>query len=116
MKFLVLLFLIYHKKFMRNDSKIFSYNSENSNTLKSKGISEKYNGYDHRFLNETLKTEQKEAILYKIQKHFEKKKLLDILQDVNVSLATKLLLLQDNSIKACNIIEGGLMKDFDFEF
>jgi hypothetical protein len=93
MKFLVLLFLIYHKKIMRNDTKLFSYNSKNSNTLKSKGISEKYNGYDHRFLNETLKTDEKEATLYKIQKHFEKKKLLNILQDANVSLATKLLLL-----------------------
>ena len=61
-------------------------------------------------------TEQKEVTLYKIQKYFEKKKLLDMLQDTNVSLSTKLLLLQDNSIKACNIIEGGLMKDFDFEF
>ena len=39
MKFLVLLFLIYHKKIMRNDTKLFSYNSEKSNTLKSKGIS-----------------------------------------------------------------------------
>ena len=116
MKFLVLLFLIYHKKIMRNDSKLFSSNSKNSNTLKTKGFSEKYDGYDHRILNEPQKTDQKEVTLYKIHQHFEKKKLLDILQDTNVSLATKLLLLQDNSIKACNIIEGGLMKDFDFEF
>ena len=116
MKFLVLLFLIYHKKIIRNDSKLFSSNAKNSNTLKTKGTNEKYDGFDHRILNESLKTEQKEVTLYKIQKYFEKKKLLDILQDTNVSLSTKLLLLQDNSIKANNIIEGGLMKDFDFEF
>jgi len=116
MKFLVLLFLIYHKKIVRNDSNIFSCNSEKSITLKSKSISEKYNGYDHRILNETLKTNQKEANIFKIHEYFEKKKLLDILQDTNVSISTKLLLLQDNSIKACNLYAGGIMKDFDFEF
>jgi len=116
MRFLVLLFLIYHKKVMRNDSKLFSYNSEKSNTLKSKSISEKYNGYDQRILNETLNTNQKDVNLFKIQKYFEKKKLLDILQDKNVSISTKLLLLQDNSIKSCNLYAGGIMKDFDFEF
>ena len=106
--FLVLLYLIYNQK---KSSNLFLYNS---NTLRNKVVSEKYNGYDHRNLNDMNKTSQ--VTVYKIQQHFEKKKILDLLQDTNVSLTTKIILLQDSSIKPSNLYAGGLMKDFDFEF
>jgi hypothetical protein len=108
MMFLVLLYLIYNQK---KSSNLFLYNS---NTLINKVVSEKYNGYDHRNLNDMNKTSQ--VTVYKIQQHFEKKKILDLLQDTNVSLTTKIILLQDSSIKPSNLYAGGLMKDFDFEF
>ena len=114
--FFVLLFLIYHKKSIKNHFKLFSYNS---NTLNKNNNSYKYNGYDHRIINdtsETLKTNEKLVNLYKIQKYFEKKKILDILNNENVSLTTKILLLQDNAIKSSNLFEGGLMDNFEFDF
>ena len=111
MRFLVVLFLIYNYNYKNKSSKLFLCNS---NTLRNKVVSEKYNGYDHRNLNDMNKTSQ--VTLYKIQQHFEKKKILDLLQDTNVSLTTKILLLQDSSIKPSNLYAGGLMKDFEFEF
>jgi hypothetical protein len=107
MKFLLALFLVCVQK--NNLSNLI----ENSNTLNKIKNSYKYNGFDHR--NLTNENEDKKK-LYKIHKHFENKKLLDILQNENVSLVTKLVLLQDNRIKASNVFAGGLMKDFDFEF
>jgi hypothetical protein len=74
----------------------------------------KYNGFDHRCIIFNESKEQDK--LYKIYDHFENKKILDILENENVSLTTKLLLLQDNRIKSPNLFAGGLMKDFDFEF
>ena len=106
--FLVLLYLIYNQK---KTSNLFLHNS---NTLRNIVVSEKYNGYDHRNLNDMNKTSQ--VTVYKIQQHFEKKKILDLLQNKNISLTTKILLLQDSSIKPSNLYGGGLMKDFDFEF
>jgi hypothetical protein len=113
MKFLVLLLLIYNQRNIKNNSGLFLNNSKSSNTFKNKISDEKYNGFDHRIINET---KEKELNLYKIAKYFEQKKILDILENKNVSLTTKLLLLQDNRIKTSNIFEGGLMRDFDFEF
>jgi hypothetical protein len=108
MRFLVVLFLIYNYNYKNKSSKLFLCNS---NTLRNKVVSEKYNGYDHRNLNETS-----EDTLYKIQEYFEKKKLLDILQNKNILLTTKILLLKDSSIKPTSLYAGGLMKDFDFDF
>jgi hypothetical protein len=108
MRFLVVLFLIYNYNNKNKSSKLFLCNS---NTLRNKVVSEKYNGYDHRNFNETT-----QVSLYKIQEYFEKKKLLDILQNKNISLTTKILLLQDSSIRPASLYAGGLMKDFDFEF
>jgi hypothetical protein len=119
MKFLVLLLLIYNQRNIKNNSGLFLNNSKSSNTFKNKISDEKYNGFDHRIINETKEKHEKhekELNLYKIAKYFEKKKILDILENKNVSLTTKLLLLQDNRIKTSNIFEGGLMRDFDFEF
>lgn len=105
MKFFFVLFLVYVNK-----NKILIL-KDNSNTFNN---SHKYDGFDHRCidLNESKEHEK----LYKIHRFFQNKKLLDILQNENVSLNTKLILLQDNRIKSANIFAGGLMNDFDFEF
>jgi len=108
MKFFLLLFLTYIQK-----NKFIILN-ENSNTFNKVKNNSKYNGFDNRYIHINETEEQEE--LYKIHKHFENKKLLDILQNENVSLITKLILLQDNRIKSHNIFAGGLTKDFDFEF
>ena len=52
--------------------------------------------------------------MYNIYQNLEKKKLLDKLQNKNISILTKLDLLQDNSIKSPNITAGGLFNDFNF--
>ena len=108
MKFFFVLFLVYVNK---NNFLILKDHSNTFNKVKN---DHKYNGFDHRCidLNESKEHEK----LYKIHRFFQNKKLLDILQNENVSLSTKLILLQDNRIKSANIFAGGLMNDFDFEF
>lgn len=74
----------------------------------------KTSGYDNRYIaNETEIQKQK----YNIYKNFEKKNLLNILQNDNLSIDYKLyiLSLDNNEIQSSNIKSGGLMKDFDFE-
>ena len=74
----------------------------------------KRHGYDNRYIaNETEIQMQK----YNIYKNFEKKNLLDILQNDNLSIYYKLyiLSLDNNEIQSLNIKSGGLMKDFDFD-
>lgn len=66
-------------------------------------------GCDHRYpLNETAN----ELQLYNIYQNLEKKKLLDTLQNENISIVKKIELLQDNTIKPPNLKAGGLMDDF----
>ena len=100
MKFLIILFLACIKKNKLN------LTLEDSNTFK-------YNGFDYRNFENI--TEERNR-LYKIYRHFENKNLLDILQNDNVSISVKILLLKDNRIQSSNIYAGGLMNDFDFEF
>ena len=94
------------------------------NIFELKKNNNKYNGFDYRCnTNDTNNdrnndrnndTNHEEVNLYKIYKHFENKKLLDILKNKNISNNTKLLLLKDNTIKSSNLFAGNLMKDFDF--
>ena len=90
--------------------------TENLNTLSvvSNKYSKKSSGYDERFPLNNTNSDNKE--LYNIASYLGKKKLLDILQNENVSLMTKIFLLNDNTIKPHNIFAGGLMRDFDFDF
>ena len=81
-----------------------------SNTFQCK----KNDGFDHRHINFNKTDDQ--IKLYQIHNHFQNKKILDILKNENVSLITKVFILNDNSIKKYDIFAGGLMKDFDFEF
>jgi hypothetical protein len=70
-------------------------------------------GNDERYTIEKNETEIK-IQLCNLKKMFEKKRLLDILQDDNESINTKFELLKDNSIKAPNLKAGGLLNEFDF--
>ena len=54
--------------------------------------------------------------VYKIRSHFENKKLLDILQDKNISIVAKAHMLEDNNVKPPNRFAGGLFKAFDIDF
>lgn len=68
-------------------------------------------GFDERFpINNTRNC----SIMHDVMQYFEKKRMIDILKDKNVSIYTKILLLQDTSIKPYNIFAGGLIDDFDF--
>jgi len=87
------------------------------NTFQSKKNDHKYDGFDHRYnKNETHDETDEQIKLYQIHNYFENKKLLDILKNENVSIITKVFILNDNSIKKNDIFAGGLMKNFDFEF
>lgn len=81
--------------------------------LQKKIIVHNNSGYDERFPNITNDYNIEQVL--KIKQYFEKKKLLKILQDENVSIITKIAYLKDNSITPNNIVSGGLLKDFDFE-
>jgi hypothetical protein len=111
MKFLLVLFLS-----CLQNNKLFPIKNI-SNTFQSKKDS-KYDGFDHRYNKNETDDEiyNKKVNLHKIYKHFQNKNLLDILKNENISLITKILILNDNSIKKYDIFAGGLMKDFDFEF
>ena len=91
------------------------YFKNNNNPLLLLGFSNTYTGgyigNDERYpINETTNQTQ----LYNICKNYEKKKLLDVLQNDKISINTKLDLLHDNSVKPINLTAGGLMDNFNF--
>jgi hypothetical protein len=104
MRFLVLCFIIYFKKYINNSSYLLSsFSNTNYRSV--------YTGNDERYpINET----NNEVEIYNIYKNNENKKLLDILQNDKISINTKLNLLEDNHIKPINLTAGGLMDDFNF--
>jgi hypothetical protein len=104
MRFLLLCFVIYFKKYINNDSYLLS-------TFSNANYRSVYTGNDERYpINETIN----ETEIYNIYKNHEKKKLLDILENDKISINTKLNLLEDNTIKPINLTAGGLMDDFNF--
>jgi hypothetical protein len=104
MRFLLLCFIIYFKKYINNRSYLLSTFSNTSH----RSI---YTGNDERYpINET----NNEVEVYNIYKNHEKKNLLDILQNDKISINIKLNLLEDNTIKPINLTSGGLMYDFNF--
>lgn len=104
MRFLLLCFIIYFKKYINNNSYLLS-------TFSNTNYRSVYSGNDERFpINVTNNATQ---INYIYINH-EKKKLLDILQNDKISINTKLNLLEDNTIKPINLTAGGLMDDFNF--
>ena len=104
MRFLLLCFIIYYKKYINNNSYLLS-------TFSNTNYRSVYTGNDERYpINET----NNEVEIYNIYKNHENKNLLDILQNDKISINTKLDLLQDNTIKPINLTAGGLMDDFNF--
>ena len=83
------------------------YNNNNKNTNHSTG------GYDERYPKNENNLEVERYHIYNLH---NKRKLLDILENKNISITVKQDLLQDNSIKTPNLMAGNLFKDFDFEF
>jgi hypothetical protein len=107
MKFLQLCFLFYFQTCKEKHLTLFF---KKLNTFPER---KNNTGNDERFIkNETEINNQ----LFTIYKNYEKKRLLDTLENKNVSMNIKLDLLKDNSIKPTNLKAGGLMKDFDFKF
>ena len=78
-------------------------------------INKKNGGYDERHPNENKNFTQ----LNEFKKNLEKKILLNILTNDNVSRITKIDLIKNNihsnNIYSNNILAGGLMKDFEFK-
>lgn len=104
MRFLLLCFVMYFKKYINNRSYLLStFSNTNYRSVNS--------GNDERYpINET----NNEVEIYNIYKNYENKKLLDILENDKISINTKLNLLEDNIIKPINLTAGGLMDDFNF--
>ena len=104
MRFLLLCFIIYYKKYINNNSYLLS-------TFSNTNYRSVYTGNDERYpINDT----NNEVEIYNIYKNHENKNLLDILQNDKISINIKLDLLQDNTIKPINLTAGGLMDDFNF--
>jgi hypothetical protein len=104
MRFLLLCFIIYYKKYINNNSYLLS-------TFSNTNYRSVYTGNDERYpINDT----NNEVEIYNIYKNHENKKLLDVLQNDKISINIKLDLLQDNTIKPINLTAGGLMDDFNF--
>ena len=104
MRFLLLCFIIYFKKYINNNSYLLSsFSNTNHRSV--------YTGNDERYpINET----NNEVEIYNIYKNHEMKKLLDILENDKISINTKLDLLEDNAVKPINLTAGGLIDDFNF--
>jgi hypothetical protein len=104
MRFLLLCFIIYFKKYTNNNSYLLA-------TFSNTNYRSVYSGNDERFpINDT----NNDAQITNIYINHERKKLLDILQNDKISINTKLNLLEDNTIKPINLTAGGLMDDFNF--
>jgi len=103
MRFLLLCFVIYFKKYINNKYYLLSsFSNTNHRSV--------YTGNDERYpINET-----NNEYIYNIYKNHENKKLLDILENDKISINTKLNLLQDSTIKPINLTAGSLMDDFNF--
>jgi len=105
MKFLIITFLL---RCQTNYNILFP---KKLNTYLNAKVS---SGNDERY--ETIKNETEIKMqLHNLHKNYKKKRLLEILQDNNVSINTKIELLKDNSIKANNLKSGGLFNEFDFD-
>ena len=102
--FFLVMFVLYYKN-------SFTFISPIINTFPERNeFPSPSSGYDERYvINKTNDEEQ----MYNIYQNLEKKKLLDKLQNKNLSIITKLDLLQDNSIKSPNFTAGGLFDDFN---
>ena len=106
---LIFLFYIYNSflKKERDNSYLFNNNNDNEKKYKNKNKN-KFSGND-----ETYKIVESDMKIYNFTKNLEKKFLLAILKNNNITLNNKVNLLRDNSIQSYNIKSGGLISDFD---
>ena len=94
---------------------IFSNTFSRHNNIIINGInSKKSSGYDERYSVNNTYNNINSTQLGNIVQFFDKKKLLNILEDDNVSLYTKIILLKNNNIKKSSLFAGGLLNQFDF--
>jgi hypothetical protein len=82
-------------------------------------VDKQYSGCDCRFGNETYRETETE-LLYNITRNFHKMTLLRYLESPDISLNDKIETIRRNQEESKNIginlKEGGLFKDWDFEF
>jgi len=104
MRFLLLCFIVYFKKYIRNNYNLLA-------TFSNTNYRSVYTGNDERYPNNESNNDTK---LHNIYKNHENKKLLDILQNDKISINTKINLLHNNTIKPINLTAGGLIDDFNF--
>ena len=118
MKFLIISFLA----FIPKNTKIILRQLKQSNAFSlDNELSIKQNfhinktGMDERFSNNNLTNiDTNEKNKYKLYQLFEKKKLLDILENDKVSIPIKLSLIKENSMKGFNLTAGLKKEDYDF--
>jgi len=78
-------------------------------------ITKKTNGFDHRPTSHIDKYESLTQ-LYRVYTHFKKRRILTVLENPDISINTKVKVLEDKSITPLNLFAGNLMKDFYFDF
>jgi hypothetical protein len=91
--------------YFKNDKVLNKYTNKYTNN--NSGIDERYTNF----------SKEEDCSLEKIKELFDKKKILDILKNDDVSILTKLSLLEifEQGIKPVNLFAGGLLNDFEFD-
>jgi hypothetical protein len=117
MKFLVLYLLAFigknTKKIVTPFKKLNTIPLDNEFPIKK--TLQNVTGNDERFANNNLTDINIiEKNKYKLLEIFEKKKLLDILENDKVSIPIKLSLVKDNSIRGFTLTAGLKNEDYDF--
>jgi len=99
-----------------NNTFLFKNNKNNIYFIK---LSNKYDGYDMRYIDENnLNNSKNSSISINYREIFNKYKLYKLLKNENVSINTKLELIKEEYVFDDNIVpnitKGGLYKDWDF--
>lgn len=101
---------VVEKKYKDN----YKYNSKDSKIVKNT-LFEELKGYDNRYPKTYCATKDE---LYRLKILNEKKQLLEILENNDVSILTKLQLIEkefnSNKIGAIKLMNGGLMDDYNY--
>ena len=78
-------------------------------------IYKKTNGFDHRHDIPDSTQQRKTIEMYRIKKYFEKKRIIDVLENPQIPIHVKSRIVEYRDIKPPNVFAGGLMKDFTFD-
>jgi hypothetical protein len=120
MRFLVLYFLACIPKNTKNMviqlKQLNTFSLENELPITKTKILQNITGNDERFTNKNLTDiDINEKNKYKLLEFFEKKKLLDILENDKVTIPIKLSVIKDdNSIRGFRLTAGLKKEDYDF--